>query len=382
MLADSVCEHHPDARVWALVVEAPGGPRRAGEPFDVLIPADIGIDDDELARRALLYEAQALASSAKALLIGECMRRAGGAPVLFLDADVLVCGDLSEAAARAAQDVVLLSPHSSLPLPYEPGEPSLEEQFVRAGVFNGGFLGVGPGAEPFLDWWAVRCARDTVQDSERGTLLAQSWLQMAPALSPSGVLRDPGCNVMAHNLAGRDVAWTPSGLEVGGVPLRFFHFAGYDPTRPERLTKHGGVASGQLLAERAGMARLTAEYAARLREAGGDVTWWKAPYGAALPSGAPVGPVMRRAYREALLAAERAGTEPPPNPLADGDEEGFLAWLRTPAPLPRYLRALRAQRADLRVAFPDVPGGSEEAFLAWVERDLAAQDVSWPLVRG
>ena len=42
---------------------------------------------------------------------------------------------------------------------------------------------------------------------------------------------------------------------------------------------------------------------------------------------------------------------------------------------------LLAQRADLRVAFPEVPGASEAAFLAWVARDLAEQDPAWPLVR-
>ena len=186
VLATSVRRHHPEARVWALVVEPGDRPATRDEPFELLTPGDIGIDDDELARRALIYEAQALVSSCKALLVRECLRRAGGAPVLFLDADILVCGDLSGVAVQAARDTLLLSPHSSLPLPHVAGEPSPEEVFIRVGVFNGGFLGAAPGAEPFLDWWNARCARDAVQDSERGLLMSQSWLQLAPALWPSG----------------------------------------------------------------------------------------------------------------------------------------------------------------------------------------------------
>jgi hypothetical protein len=385
VLARSVRRHHPGARVWALVVD-PDPPLGDDEPFEALLPGDAGVADDELARRALIYPTQALVSAHKPVLVRECLRRAGGEPVLFLDADVLVCGDLTGVAEQAASDTLLLSPHSSLPLPHVPGGPSPEEVFLRAGVFNGGFLGAAPGAEPFLDWWAERCARDSVQDSERGILLSQSWLQLAPALSPSGVLRDPGCNVMTHNLLHRDVSWTPSGaLEIAGAPLRFYHFGGFDPYRPEELTKHAVVASWQRMEEHPGVARLAGEYVEALRAAGLDDVWGRIVYGGALPGGTAIGPVMRRAYREALLAAERSGTALPPNPLADGDEAGFLAWLRSAEPgsrVSRYLLALLAQRADLRIAFPDVPGGSEAAFLAWAERHLAAEDESWALVRG
>ena len=187
---------------------------------------------------------------------------------------------------------------------------------------------------------------------------------------------------MAHNLLDRDVRWAEGGLEIGGEPLRFFHFTGFDAARPERLTRHPIVGAWRGLEGHPGVARLREEYLSELRAAGLEEAWTTPPYGAALPSGFAVGPVMRRAYRAGLLDSERDGSSPPPNPLRDGDEERFLAWLRAPAPVSRYLRALLEQRADLRVAFPHVPGASEQAFLAWVERELADQDVSWPLVRG
>ncbi len=56
--------------------------------------------------------------------------------------------------------------------------------FLRTGVFNGGFLGIGPGAEPFLAWWTTHCVRNCVLDLGRGLHLLQSWLALVPALFP------------------------------------------------------------------------------------------------------------------------------------------------------------------------------------------------------
>jgi hypothetical protein len=78
---------------------------------------------------------------------------------------------------------------------------------------------------------------------------------------------------------------------------------------------------------------------------------------------------MRRAYREGLIAAEaRSGDGEPPNPFAHGDG-AFTAWLGEPrwlgSSVSRYLAAVRAERADLVAAFPDVPGEDDPGFLAW-----------------
>ncbi len=385
VLAESVLEHHPEATVRVLVVD-PDPPLRADEPFEPLTPADAGMDGRELARRALAYPTQALVSAARPSLISASLARTDGEPVLYLDADILVCGDLTDVVQQAKRDTILLSPHSSLPLPHVPGGDAPEEVFIRAGAFNGGCIGVAPGAEPFLAWMVERCRRDCVQDSERGHLLSQSWLQLAPALFPHGVLRDPGCNVMAHNLGERDVEWTSDGPTIGGLPLRFYHFAGFDPFRPERLTKHATVAPWQELDAHPGVARLVDEYVARLRAAGLSESWSSTPYGANLPDGTVVTPSMRRAYLAGLIAAEREGTPEPPNPFADAGADRFLDWLAGPADgagdprLSPYLMGVLAQRADLRVAFPQVPGPSTGAFLEWVDRELGAQDPAWPVI--
>jgi hypothetical protein len=385
VLADSVRRHHSGARVWALVA-GPAPRLRQDEPFELLMPAGVGIPDAELARRALAYPVQELVSSLKPALAAAALRAAGGDPVLLLDSDVLVCGDLGGVAEQAARHAVLLSPHAPFPLPHVPGGPSVEERIAQAGVFNGGFLGVSPGAEPFLEWWGERCARDCVLDLERGIVMSQTWLQFAPALADAGVLRDPGCNVLLHNLFERDVWRGADGSwRIGGDPLRFYHFAGFDPQRPERMARTEPLVDWQTFRARPGVAALTAEYVGLLREAGLATDGRVEPWGSALPDGTPVGMTMRRAYLDALIASERDAADRPPNPLTSGDSAAFLAWLREPAPgmreASRYLVALHARRADLRGAFPDVPGKHEPWLVDWAGRDLEAQDSEWASVR-
>jgi len=161
VLAESVHEHHSGARVLIVLVDGTSDhPPEAS--FELLTPAQIGCDDCELAMRALAYETQALTSSLKALALAAALKRAQG-PALLLDADILVCADLTPVLENVERHTILLSPHSNRPLPTSAGE----ETFLRSGVYNGGFVGAAPGAEAFCAWW-TRASPEAVS----ATLLA------------------------------------------------------------------------------------------------------------------------------------------------------------------------------------------------------------------
>ena len=226
--------------------------------------------------------------------------------------------------------------------------------------------GVGPGAEPFLAWLAERARRDCVREPARGLLYTQTWLNLVPALFPHHVLRDRGVNAQFHGLHGRDVEWTAAGPRIGGDPLRLFHFAGFDPGEPGRLCRH---YPGTELADRPGLARLCHEYAERLRAEG----WPAEP----APTGPGVDPVVRSVYRRALLAAEAGRGPEPPDPT----EPELAAWLREAPPgtaVSRYLLGLHAARADLRAAFPRVPGADEAGYLGWAAGKAAEPEPEFP----
>jgi hypothetical protein len=354
VLAESFLAHHPGAGFSILVLEDTPHAQAVGGSHEILTPADVGIDEQELNRRATMYVTQGLAASMKPDLISALLAR-GHESVLFLDADGCVYGDLAHLGGLAESHSLLLSPHSLDPYPLWKVD-SPEQIFLRAGVMNSGLVGAGPGAQPFLQWWAERTARRCIFDERLGLLVDQTWLTIAPALFDHHVLRDRGCNVAGWNLHTRDVEWDGDVPRIDGGPLRYFHFAmSYDPEHPERLTASEHARWWPTLAERPGAARLSREYAQRLIEHGYREVRAAPRLFDTMPGGTPIEPWMRASYREALMDTEEDGTEEPPNPFSHG-EESFRRWLE-----PRTLERVQREPVELSVsAQAGEPGESED----------------------
>jgi hypothetical protein len=326
VLADSFLAQNPGSGFSILVVDGPPPGFGGDEPFEVLAPSDVGIDREELNRRATMYSAQGLVASMKPnLLLALLSRRED--PLVLLDADGCVYDDLSPVAQAAERHSLVLSPHALDPHPLWSVD-SPEQIILRAGVMNAGLVGVGSGGAGFLRWWAERTARRCVFDAERGLMLAQTWLTLATALFDHHVLRDRGCNVAGWNLQARDVAWDGDTPTIDGGPLRHFHFAGsFDPEQPHLLTTIAEHARWwPSLDERPGVALLASDYAARLIARGHQRARASEPRHHTMPGGTPIETWMRSGYRKALIDAERAGVEEPPNPFSHG-EERFLGWV-------------------------------------------------------
>lgn len=326
-MAESYLAHHPGAQFTVLMIDDWSGPRPQRESFQTLTLADVGIDEQELNRRATMYITQGLANSLKADLMLAVLA-AGDQQVLYLDSDAYVYADLSHLGDLAERHSLVLSPHSYDPYPlWEVDSP--EQMFMRAGVMNAGLIGVGQGARPFLEWWAQRTARRCVFDLPRALLVDQTWLMLAPALFDHHILRDRGCNVAGWNLHTRDVQWEGDVPTIDGGPLRHFHFAmSYDPEHPERLTASEQAYWWPTLDRRPGVARLSREYAECLLSHGYREVRHAPPLFDAMPGGAPIEPWMRASYRTALIHAEATGEPEPPNPFSDG-EDRFTAWIES-----------------------------------------------------
>ena len=357
VLAHTLREHHPDAELDVLVVDAPAQTPLSGEPFRQTSLSELPLAREEIHRRQTLYDVTELASSLRGPLIAGLLARSGG-PVLYLDADMLVLASLADIEALALRHGIVLTPHAAVPLPYEPGGFGPEQQFMRASVFNGGFLAVSPAAADFLTWRDQRAARDALVAPERQLVTAQSWLALVPALFDHVVLRDRGVNLMGHGMADDDLTWRDDRPWIGDTPVRLFHFAGgFEPGRGWRKAP----AWWPRLIDRPGIARLCQDYEQRLLRAGFGAE--KAGHQEGLDR------FIRGAYRRALIETEARGLAEPPNPFTHG-QDAFTAWLLGPAwpgsALSRYLAAVHTARPDLRAAFPRVPGRDEQALLQWV----------------
>ncbi|HVO11059.1 MAG TPA: glycosyltransferase [Vicinamibacteria bacterium] len=368
-LAESLREAHPACRLNVLVLDGRAAPSDAAR-FRALALADVLPEEEERHRLAFMYDVTELATAVKPLLLRRLVGETGEA-VLFFDPDVQVLGPAAALWPLARESGILLTPHVLAPIP-DDGLGVSDVFVARAGQFNLGFIGVAPGAEPFLEWWWQRLRRHCVSDPDSGLFVDQRWVDFVPSLFPRhAVLRHPGCNVAYWNLHEREVERRDGRLLVNGQPLVFFHWSGLDPWTTHVLSRHQGPNPRILLSERPRIRELCEAYVALLRRHGLEPV--APPYGhARLPDGTAIDAIMRRLYREELLEAERGGGEPPPLPF----REDVLSWLRAPsreAPrVSRYLRALHAARPDVRAAFPSLHGEAARAYLDWVRLDPQA----------
>jgi hypothetical protein len=248
----------------------------------------------------------------------------------------------------------VLNPHFTDPMPRDGRKPN-EQDILIAGAYNLGFIGIGSTAfaDELLDWWGERLERDCIVDPERGFFVDQRWIDLVPGMAEDfHVLRDPGFNVAYWNLPTRTLDERDGRWFVNGdVPLKLFHFSGFDAARPHLLSKHQDRIR---LTDQPALAKLCEGYAAELVENGvEEVSSWPYTYDASA-SGVPLDQLNRRVYRdlmangfdESLLEARGAAAfaEAASAPAEIGGEFGVT----------RYLSTLHALRGDLKQRFPDL----------------------------
>jgi glycosyltransferase involved in cell wall biosynthesis len=378
ILATSFFAHHPDGAFTTLIIDDEERTVEcAGEPCQCVRLCDIGLPSDEIGRLVAFYEVTELATAVKPPLLRHLLA-SGAHEIIYLDPDIKVYGSLEPIAALARQHGIVLTPHMLGPMPRD-GRRVDEFHILAAGIYNLGFVAVGLGAAPFIEWWWDRTRREARIDPTRMMFTDQRWIDFVPALFDHYILKDPTCNVAYWNLHEREVVWDGERYLVNGQPLTFFHFSGFDATRPYLLSKHQGQRPRILLSERAGVARICAEYLGDLERAG--VSRASAlTYGwLLLPSGIPFDRQMRRLYRDGLDAAVEGVSAEPPCPFDPGREAEFLAWLSEPVAgglrktVSRYLYTIYQDRPDLQRAFPDLTDAGAEQYFEWIRGDGVAQ---------
>lgn len=327
VLAESFLAHHPAGRFTTLILDDPNRESLTpDEAFETLSVYEIGLDRAEVHRMAMIYNVMEFATAVKPWLL-RTLLNSSNEDVTYFDPDIQVFDALDDISALAREHSIVLVPHTTSPIPRDGRVPS-ETTILHSGIFNLGFIAVGTGAHSFLDWWSERLARDCLLEPEQGRFVDQRWVDFVPALFEHHyVLRDPGCDVAHWNLWYRHVEWTGERYEVNGGPLRFYHFSGFDPERPEVLSKHQGGSPRIRISDRPALERLYADYA-RLLFLHGYREVARLPYGFdRLPDGTPVPDEWRRRYRDELVRSEQNGTPPPLDPFDAEEHEAFSRWV-------------------------------------------------------
>jgi glycosyltransferase involved in cell wall biosynthesis len=347
------------------------------ELFDVVRPRDLDIEPREFHHMATIYDVTELATAVKPWLLQRML--VSHEVVCYLDPDIEVFSSLDEIELQARLHSIVLTPHTTRPMPRDGLLPS--EQTIRlAGVFNLGFIAVSRGADEFLSWWSERLRRECRIAVDQGLFVDQRWIDFVPSYFDHAVLHDVGYNVAYWNMHEREVKLGSDGYEVNGRPLRFLHYSGFEPLRPHLLSKYQGGEPRILLEDHYEIAHLCYRYATRLFAAG-HLEATSSPYRFDYTAqGMRIDGRMRRLYAAALAADEAAGTKSRlPDPFTPVGAELFLSWLSVPAPsdaparVSRYLRAVYEERGDLAAHFGDLSGPGGEEYLEWVRMHGRAQ---------
>jgi hypothetical protein len=318
VLADSLTEHHPGERLHVLVTDdRDRAVDPAAEPFELCRPGELPLSRLERERMEAIYDAKELVTSIKFWQIRALL--ATDDVVLFLDSDIEIFAPLTELGSLCAEHGVVVTPHCVEPIPLD-GKTPTELQIQRSGIYNTGFIGVGSGCDGFLDWISERARRHFALEPAAGLWFDQRWFDYVPLFFGAHVSRDRTYNVAYWNLHERELEDTGGDFVVDGRRLAFFHFSGFDPHRPELLTR---VASRVRPPPGSPLQRLCADYARKLLARGYDECI-DLPYGLERTGGVRWTDERRRLYRAALVAGERGDGPMPPEPR----EDALPRWLR------------------------------------------------------
>ncbi len=198
-------------------------------------------------------------------------------------------------------------------------------------------------------------------DPLNGYFVDQRWFDLAPGLvSDHAVVREPQYNTAYWNLHSRCLKHDGERYTVDGRPLAFFHFSGFDPRKPDVLSRH---QSRIAVSENPALARICREYAAEVMASGYEqASSWPYTYHR-LPCGVEFSRRLRKLHEIAVEQGEVRGS-----PFTQAGCESFMRWLSAPAPaappgVNRLLAELYGTRQDLQEAFPEVAGTDHGAFL-------------------
>ena len=372
VLSASLARNDNGRKLIALVMDDDGRIDPKDEPFTVVRPADLDrvLPSHEFARMAVMYDGKELATALKPFLLLHLLDE-GAAAALFVDPDIEVFAPLDDVEDAVVASGVVLVPHCLAPIPLD-GETPTETTIQRYGIFNGGFLGVSPAGRPFLRWFAERLLRDCISAPDQGLFVDQRWLDFVPAYFDHLVLRDPTLNVAYWNLHERDVSWADGRWEVSGQALRFYHFSGYDPTRPDVLTTG---SSRITFARRPNLRRLFDEYARQLLDAGYS-EWRPLPFRYDSDGeGKELDGSRRRLFREVVKEREASAELPVPEldvlSLATWANSDALERSASPVALAEYYLS---RRPTLETGRLPRLGGAVRRTLSRLDRPYRERD--------
>jgi glycosyltransferase involved in cell wall biosynthesis len=318
VLFGSVRRHHPEAELFLCLADRTTETAGSEDSDWTVIEAhDLPIPD--FSSFAFRYHILEFNTALKPFMFLHLLDDRGFDAAIYFDPDIELFAPLTTVLAELhAGASFFFTPHLCSPSE-DRGEPN-DITIMRAGTYNLGFLGVSRNEEAtrLLGWWARRLRYQCIDAQADGLFVDQKFMNLMPCFAPGAIVsRDTTLNVAYWNLQQRELGYTGRGWTVDGAPLTFFHFSGFDPRVPTRLSKHDPRFVDDLPEP---LQKLTAHYAECLLARGyGAFPGVSYAYGQFV-SGTTIHPTIRKMFRDW-------------NPFWEADPfDGYEAFLHEPWP--------------------------------------------------
>lgn len=219
-------------------------------PYPLLEVDQIGIPD--FASMADRYDITELNTAVKPFYIDYLYDAYPEATqIIYFDPDIIVYQPLTKLTQDLTTYSIVLTPHCCAPTP-DWKRPN-EQHHLNTGVYNLGFIGLrrDKTARQFVNWWKERLVYECRIDLCAGLFVDQHWVNFAPVYHDNVLIeRHPGYNVAYWNLHERWLSadeagqwWVSSPATASPEhperqPLQFFHYSGYNPYRPDEVSKY------------------------------------------------------------------------------------------------------------------------------------------------
>jgi len=384
VLMESVRLYNPELlRIVILVDRIDGYFEPGSQPFTVHLSQELNIPNPRWFH--FKYSVLELSTAVKPYAMEFLFERYELDKLIYLDADIKVYSSLHGLLNELDSHSILLTPHLTDVL--DDGFRPTDLDILRCGSYNLGFIGLSscPETHRFLKWWRTKLYDHCLLDPASGLFVDQRLVDLVPGLFDGvGINRVAGNNVGYWNLNSRKIEKWNEGFTVNGEPLCFFHFSGFDATRPEEFSRHQNRF--RLSTLETATREIVLEYRNDLLAHGfEECRTWPYAYGQ-FANGFPIADASRRLdkWPEQLIGPledpfSQAGYElisrfwNQPMPGATGsDNEDTGRNQDEPTPqgkpaleLTRIAWIIYESRPELKRAFPDPSGRDSARFLVW-----------------
>ena len=160
--------------------------------------------------------------------------------LIYFDTDLWIMDSIESIEKNLDSYDIIITPHITQPIDLQ--KEWNEKQFLNAGLYNTGFVGMkrSENTFKFLNWWKNHLKDFGYYDFCNGMGIDQLCVNFVPIFYDKVLIEySPAYNLAYWNIHERKVTFDNGKYVINGrEKLMFFHFSGYTPDKPNLLSKH------------------------------------------------------------------------------------------------------------------------------------------------